>query len=248
MRILDEQVAGAGGAAYSAAAADSLHHGQDVMDTALGLMMNLGLEDAHAEELVARGALTPLAAVLAGCPWSSCAARAAAAAARLLRFPAAAAQGRERGMLKALLLLIVRNAPGGGGGAQVADDGEVLSAAASARALEAACELLDPAVRALAQGLRNDEGSVRVVGEDTAALAALVATVRCGREGTVGNAALALQMVGNNDDHLERLGQAAGLDILLYSHVHGKTSDNVNDRYHEKVEDVHLIPENRGSV
>merc|ERR1719238_1495120 len=49
VRILDEQVAGAGGAAYSAAA-DSLQHGRDVMDTALGLMMNLGLEDAHAEE------------------------------------------------------------------------------------------------------------------------------------------------------------------------------------------------------
>jgi len=229
VRILDEQVAGAGGAAYSAAAADSLQHGQDVMDTALGLMMNLGLEDAHAEELVARGALTPLAAVLAGCPWSSCAARAAAAAARLLRFPAAAAQGRERGMLKALLLLIVRNAPGGGGGgAQVAEDGGVLSAATSARALEAACELLDPAVRALAQGLRNDEGSVRVVGEDTAALAALVATVRCGREGTVGNAALALQMVGNNDDHLERLGQAGAVPALLdvVHHMRGPAQRN----------------------
>jgi hypothetical protein len=105
--VVAEQVAAACVAKFDAAAARSLAHGQDAIDTSLGLIMNLSLDDKCAAALLTHRILLPLADVLKTCPWPSCSARAAAAASRLLRFPAGAKQGREAGVLMGLLQVCV---------------------------------------------------------------------------------------------------------------------------------------------
>lgn len=150
-------------------------------------------------------------------------ARGASASARLLRFPAGAKQGREVGVLQGLLQAVKTAAgnpatpltfPPKAGTAAAADD--------------AKAAVLDPCVRALAQALKNDEGAISAVGDDITSLLALVAAVKCGREGTVGNAALALQMVANREDCLQRLGQAGAVPALLnvVHHMRGPAQRN----------------------
>jgi hypothetical protein len=213
VRILEEQLAALSKAKYSTTAAASLLHGQDALDTTLGLLMNLGLDDGRASEVLSQGVLAPLAAILKTCPWDSSLARSASACARLLRFPSGAKQAREVGVLQGLLQVVKKAA-----GAAAATPPVSFPPAAGksgAVASDAKAEMLDPCVRALAQALKNDEGSIKAVGEDITALLAVVSAVKCGREGTVGNAALALQMVANRSEYLEHLGQAGAVPALL---------------------------------
>lgn len=223
VKMLEEQVAAADKARYSADAAASVAHGQDALDTTLGLVMNLGLDDGRASELLSQGVLAPIAAVLKSCPWDSSVARGASASARLLRFPVGAKQGREVGVLQGLLQAVKSAA--GNPTAPVSFPPKVGTATAADDAKSA---VLDPCVRALAQALKNDEDSVSVVGNDITSLLAVVAAVKCGREGTVGNAALALQMVANRQDCLQRLGQAGAVPALLnvVHHMRGPAQRN----------------------
>ena len=203
---------------------------QEALSTTLGLLINLGLDDAQACELLAQGALVPLAALFKTCPWDSSLARGASGIARLVRLPQGARQARELGVLHALLEVLKKAA-----GSSAAEKIVPVSAAqAGARASDdgaggdAKPQVLDPCVRALAQALRNDDASTALVREDMHALRALVAAVRCGREQTVGNAALALQMVANHTDNLERLGKAGAVPALLnvVHHMRGPAQRN----------------------
>jgi tetratricopeptide (TPR) repeat protein len=229
VRVFEEQVAACSKAKYSASAADSVENGQDALDTSLGLLMNLGLDDGRAGELLSQGVLTPLASLLQQCPWESCQARAASAAARLVRFPLGARQGREGGVLQGLIQLL-KKAAGTVSTSGVAPFPPPAGAAATAS--DAQAQILDPCVRALAQALRNDAASVVVVGEDITALLAVVAAVKCGREGTVGNAALVLQTVANREEAipecLKRLAQAGSIPALLnvVHHMRGPAQKN----------------------
>jgi len=178
--------------------------------------MNLGLDDERASDLLCSGVLEPLASVLKTCPWDSCVARCASASARLLRFPEGARQARGAGVLQGLIQVAKHAAGNPTSAAPVAFPPPAGGSSADPKA-----EVMDPCVRALAQALRNDEASSAIVGEDLEALLAIMTAVRCGREGTVGNAALALQMVANRHECLERLGKAGAVPALL-SVVHHK--------------------------
>ncbi len=229
VRVFEEQVAACVQAKFSASAADSVEHGQDALDTSLGLLMNLGLDDGRAAELLSQGVLAPLASLLQQCPWESCQARTASAAARLVRFPLGARQGRESGVLQGLIQLL-KKAAGTVSTSGVAPFPPPAGTAATAS--DAKAQILDPCVRALAQALRNDAASVVVVGEDITALLAVVAAVKCGREGTVGNAALVLQTVANREEAipecLKRLAQAGCIPALLnvVHHMRGPAQKN----------------------
>ena len=229
VRVFEEQVAACCKAKYSAAAGNSVSYGQDALDTTLGLLMNLGLDDGRAAELLSQGVLAPLASLLQQCPWDSCLARGASAAARLVRFPQGAKQGRECGVLQGLLQLL-KKAAGTASTSGAAPFPPPAGAAAAPS--DAQAQILDPCVRALAQALRNDTASVVLVGEDMTALLALVAAVKCGREGTVGNAALALQTVANREEAipecLKRLAQAGCIPALLnvVHHMRGPAQKN----------------------
>lgn len=213
-------------AKYSTAAAASLLHGQDALDTTLGLLMNLGLDDDRASELLSQGVLAPLAAILKTCPWDSSLARSASACARLLRFPLGAKQAREVGVLQGLLQVVKKAA--GSSASTTPVSFPPAAGKSGVAANEAKAEVLEPSVRALAQALKNDEGSIKAVGEDITALLAMVSAVKCGREGTVGNSALALQMVANRSEYLEHLGQAGAVPALLnvVHHMRGPAQRN----------------------
>jgi len=225
VRIVEEQVAASSKGKYSKVVAESVAHGQDALDTSLGLLMNLGLDDDKALELVSHNVLIPLAAVLKTCPWDSCLARCASASARLLRLSQGARQAREVGVLQGLVHVAKKAAGNPTSAAPIAFPPP---AGAGNVANDAKVEVMDPCVRALAQALRNDEVSAGVVGEDLEALLAIMTAVRCGREGTVGNAALALQMVANRQDCLERLGKAGAVPALLnvVHHMRGPAQRN----------------------
>ena len=229
VRMVEEQVSACTKAKFSSAAAASVAHGQDAIDTALGLAMNLALDDGRAAELLSQGILAPLATLLHNCPWDSCVARAASASARVLRMPLGAKLGREAGVVQGLMQAATKAAGSATASAPVSFPPKAGAVNAGA---DAKAEVLDPTVRALAQALKNDEASVVMVGEDVATLVAMVAAVKCGREGTVGNAALVVQMVANRDDLmpkcLQRLGQAGAVPALLnvVHHMRGPAQRN----------------------
>ena len=225
VRIVEEQAAASLKAKYSKAAASSVAHGQDALDTTLGLLMNLGLDDEKASELLSASVLAPLASVLRACPWDSCVARCASASARVLRLSEGAKQARVTGVLQGLIQ-VVKNAAGNP--TTAAPVAFPPPAGSGLSVQDAKAEVMDPCVRALAQALRNDDGSSAIVGEDPEALLAIMTAVRCGREGTVGNAALALQMVANRPDCLERLGKAGAVPSLLnvVHHMRGPAQRN----------------------
>ncbi len=215
---------------------------QEALSTTLGLLINLGLDDAQACELLAQGALVPLAALFNTCPWDSSLARGASGIARLMRLPQGARQARELGVLHALLE-VLKKAAGNSAAEKIvpvsaAQAGERVAttereaggraASDDGAAGDAKPQVLDPCVRALAQALKNDDASTALIREDMHALRALVAAVRCGREQTVGNAALALQMVANHTENLERLGKAGAVPALLnvVHHMRGPAQRN----------------------
>lgn len=168
---------------------------EEAVEAVLGLLVNLGLEPTARAVFAAPDShvLASLETVLRRCTWPASYARAAGAAARVLQENSAATQAVEQGLLLQLAQRVAQAEQGVGG-----------------------AEAADTAVRGLAVCLKaGGQQAVAAVAKQKGALEALVKAVGWGRAAAVGNAALALQLIGNGEEWLERLGKAGAVPALL---------------------------------
>ena len=89
---------------------------QETLSTTLGLLINLGLDDAQTCELVAQGALVPLVVLFNTCPWDISLARGVSGITHLVRLPQDTRQAHELGVLHALLEVLKKECDDGVGG------------------------------------------------------------------------------------------------------------------------------------
>jgi hypothetical protein len=139
-------------------------------------------------------------------------------------------QARAAGLLAALCDEVRSLAAGAGGASPWAGGGGGAGAGGGAGggADGAAASLADHVIRGLAALLKHDAAAGADVMADAGAGAAgpagagrasvaggLMAALGAGRDGTVGNAALALQLLAGEEAHLETLGRAGAVPALL---------------------------------
>ncbi|EKX48244.1 hypothetical protein GUITHDRAFT_151836 [Guillardia theta CCMP2712] len=161
------------------------------LESVLGVVINLTLDEHFIEQLQQHGAMGLLKDSLTVSATPGCTSRALAAAARIARHAAAADDAIRVGVFDMFLekLKRLRETP--------ADD-------------------LDHCVRGVAQCLKVTGASAgRRLMQEEGVLEALLAVLSCSREHAVGNAALVIQVLANEEANLAALGRAGCVKALL---------------------------------
>lgn len=172
---------------------------KESVELLMGLMTNLSLDDDLAAGLVDAGAISgmtrPISTIDVSSPVGLTDQRIASLVARLARIPAGARAVRREGILDVVIVMIERAKTCKGDYAQGVTE---------------AC------VRSIAQSVRADsECASALVDSPLGVISCLLGLLKDSGDAVVGNAALALQVVANDDKNIEALGKAGAVPVLL---------------------------------